>query len=87
MVAAPILIVSVTAVGWAADASELLDPRRGQAGDLVGVTGSLGAAAAALAQMEGRAPRTPPAPAPWSGRRPPAPPGEGRTLAARGPTR
>ncbi len=59
VVAAPILIVSVTAVGWAASAADLLTRSGGRAGDLVGVTGSLGAAAAALAQMEGRAPRTP----------------------------
>jgi len=59
VVVGPVLMVSVTAVGWAADAEALISRAGARAGDLVGVTGSLGSAAAALAQMEGRAPRTP----------------------------
>jgi len=52
VVAAPALSVTITAVGWA-DAVEQLVLRSGaRAGDLVGVTGALGAAGAALAVME-----------------------------------
>jgi thiamine-monophosphate kinase len=58
VVAAPVLAVCVAAVGWA-EAGRALPTRGGaRAGDLVGVTGDLGAAGAALAVMQGRAPRS-----------------------------
>jgi len=52
VVSAPALTVCVTASGWADSAQELVRRDRARAGDLVGVTGSLGAAAAALALRE-----------------------------------
>ncbi|HYM54141.1 MAG TPA: thiamine-phosphate kinase [Solirubrobacteraceae bacterium] len=85
VVAAPVLTVSVTAVGWAQAEEELVGRDGALSGDLVGVTGRLGGAGAALAVMSGRAGRTPGAEAALRRARSPVPRlSEGRALAAAG---
>jgi thiamine-monophosphate kinase len=59
VVRSPVLSVCATVVGWADDERTLVGRDGARLGDIVGVTGALGGAGAALAVREGRVQLTP----------------------------